>query len=132
MEINVTIKLDEKAAALLGRVLDELKMMHTTVVCAKPDAESQTKETLTAESEAPKPTPAVQAPEATETVSAPSVKSGKPKTTIEDVRALAADVKVKHDAATVRNLLTEYKAKNISGLPENVLDEFAEKLRKLL
>ena len=31
MEINVTIKLDEKAAALLGRVLDELKMMHTTV-----------------------------------------------------------------------------------------------------
>ena len=41
-------------------------------------------------------------------------------------------MKVKHDAATVRNLLAEYKAKNISGLPENVLDEFAEKLRKLL
>ena len=132
MEINVTIKLDEKVAALLGRVLDELKMMHTTVVCAKPDAESQIKETLTMESEVPESTPAVQAPEAAETVSAPAVKSGKPKTTIEDVRALAADVKVKHDAATVRNLLTEYKAKNISGLPENVLDEFAEKLRKLL
>lgn len=132
MEINVTIKLDEKAATLLSRMLDELKLMHTTVVCAKPDAESQAKETLTAVSEAPEPTPAVQAPEAAEAVSAPAVKSGKPKTTIEDVRALAADVKVKHDAATVRNLLTEYKAKNISGLPENVLDEFAEKLRKLL
>lgn len=132
MEINVTIKFDEKAATLLSRMLDELKLMHTTVVCAKPDAESQAKETLTAVSEAPEPTPAVQAPEAAEAVSAPTVKSGKPKTTIEDVRALAADVKVKHDAATVRNLLSEYKAKNISGLPENVLDEFAEKLRKLL
>ena len=132
MEINVTIKFDEKAATLLSRVLDELKLMHTTVVCAKPDAESHAKETLTAVSEAPELTPAVQAPEAAETASAPAVKSGKPKTTIEDVRALAADVKVKHDAATVRNLLAEYKAKNISGLPENELDEFAEKLRKLL
>lgn len=132
MEINVTIKFDEKAATLLSRMLDELKLMHTTVVCAKPDAESNAKETLTAVSEAPELTPAVQAPEAAETASSPAVKSGKPKTTIEDVRALAADVKVKHDAATVRNLLAEYKAKNISGLPENVLDEFAEKLRKLL
>lgn len=74
-----------------------------------------------------------------ETADAAEGKSGgnstqqKPKITIEELRALAADVKTKKGSAdAVKKLLNAYGAKNLSGLPADKLDEFAAKLKELL
>lgn len=81
------------------------------------------------ETDAPKPKKANKP--VSDDVAAP--KKAKPKTTLEELRALAADVKTKTgDVSGVKGLLTEYSAKNISALPADVWDEFAEKLRELL
>lgn len=60
-------------------------------------------------------------------------KGSKPKVTVEELRALAADVKVKQGSMDgVKALLNKYGAKNISSLPMDKLDAFAAELREML
>ena len=56
---------------------------------------------------------------------------GKP-LTIEDIRALAADVKAKKDAAAVRAVLAKFGATKVSELPKNKYGEVAATLRGML
>lgn len=80
-------------------------------------------------------TPAPASKKATKPVSdgVSAGKKDKPKVTQEEIRALAADVKTKTGSIDkVKALLNAYSAKNISALPADKWDEFAEKLKELL
>lgn len=162
MEIKVTIALDEKAHDVLNRLIAALGRAGsnaTTIVTTVNDASDSDDEWTEAEMHeamqqiadeeaeaaadearklgvsptneedgevaAPKPQ------KATKPVS-DSVNAS-PKVTLEDLRALAADVKTKTgDIGKVKALLTEYSAKNISALPADKWDEFAARLKELL
>lgn len=158
MEIKVTIALDEKAHDVLNRLIAALgkvgtiaktangadisddewteeKMREAMQQIADEEAEALADEARKlgvspsngegGEVAAPKPK------KATKPVS--DDVSASPKVTLEDLRALAADVKTKTgDIGKVKALLTKYSAKNISALPADKWDEFAAQLRELL
>lgn len=152
MEIKVTISLDEKAQDVLNRLITALS--HTTVrptKAYKDDMEDWSEEEINEvmEAEAAAYAEAAEKADVSHTngedgeVAAPKPKkatkpvsdgvSASPKVTLEDLRALAADVKTKTgDIGKVKALLTKYSAKNISALPADKWDEFAAQLRELL
>lgn len=157
MDIKVTIGLDERTHKLLNRLISALAN-HSPIGPGKatePDDEEWTEEEKRAvlqeiaEEEAADAarrglSPANPAPaqvSADGTADAAEGKSGgnseqkkqKPKITIEELRALAADVKAKTGSVDkVKALLNAYSAKNISALPADKWDEFAAKLKELL
>lgn len=153
MEIKVTIALDEKAHDVLNRLIAALggKSTVPTVTVEDNSAEEWTEEEIREVMEAEAAEIAADAvesnvrreraadgevaapkPETKNTPASDGV-SASPKITLEDLRALAADVKTKTgDIGKVKALLTEYSAKNISALPEDKWDEFADKLKELL
>lgn len=156
MEIKVTIALDEKAHDVLNRLITALS--HTTVrptKAYKDDMEDWSEEEINEVMEAEVAAYAEIAEKADvsrtnaeiEEVAEPKPKKARkpvsdsvdaskkasPKVTIEDLRALAADVKTKTgNIGKVKALLSEYSAKNISALPADKWDEFAERLKELL
>lgn len=155
MEIKVTIALDEKAHDVLNRLIAALGRAGTnatTIVTTVNDANSSADEWTEeekreamqqiADEEARKlgvsPTNGedgeVVAPKPKkETKPVSDGVSASPKVTLEDLRALAADVKTKTgDIGKVKALLTKYSAKNISALPADKWDEFAAQLKELL
>lgn len=156
MDIKVTIGLDEKTHKVLNRLIDVLGAKPTKQ--PKPvetDDDEWTEEEKRAvlqeiaEEEAADAArrglspskPAADQVNEDGAADATEGKSGgnsaqqkqKPKITIEELRALAADVKTKTGSAdAVKKLLNAYGAKNLSGLPTDKLDEFAAKLKELL
>ena len=156
MEIKVTISLDERTYNVLDKLANAIgaQPINQHKAAETPDDEWTEEEKRAvlqeiAEEEAAdaarrglspsKPAP-VQVDE-DEAANAAESKSGgntaqqkqKPKITIEELRALAADVKTKQGSAdAVKKLLNAYGAKNLSGLPADKLDEFAAKLKELL
>ncbi|MCI9517686.1 MAG: hypothetical protein HFK08_00330 [Clostridia bacterium] len=155
MEIKVTISLDERTHSILNRLiaaLGESKKNATTIVTTVNSAadatdedectEEQKREALEAMyaeenggTDAVEETPAPASKKATKPVSdgVSAGKKDKPKVTQEEIRALAADVKTKTGSIDkVKALLNAYSAKNISALPADKWDEFAEKLKELL
>lgn len=62
----------------------------------------------------------------------PETGGGEKPLTIEDIRALAADVKAKKDAAAVRAVLAKFGATKVSELPKNKYGEVAATLRGML
>lgn len=155
MEIKVTISLDERTHSILNRLiaaLGESKKNATTIVTtvnsATDDNEWTEEEMREAMEEmqdvyatqddyadAVEETPAPAPKKATKPVSdgVSASKKDKPKVTQEEIRALAADVKAKTGSVDkVKALLNAYSAKNISALPADKWDEFAEKLKELL
>lgn len=151
MEIKVTIALDEKAHDVLNRLIAALGKVGTIATTANyadssddewTEAEMREAIQRIADEEARKLGVSPSNDE-DEEVAAPKPKKAtkpvsgdvgaSPKVTLEDLRALAADVKTKTgDIGKVKALLTKYSAKNISALPADKWDEFAAQLRELL
>ena len=127
MDIKVTIGLDERTHKLLNRLISALAN-HGPIA----DAGSRG---LSPANPAPAQVSADGTADAAEGKSGGNSeqKKQKPKITIEELRALAADVKAKTGSVDkVKALLNAYSAKNISALPADKWDEFAAKLKELL
>lgn len=142
MEIKVTISLDEQTHRVLDKLIDTLaaRNAHMPVLNAKEDsapdkAQKAVEQARVAKTAEPEEVAEQKPTKANKGVSDGSDASGRktPKVTLEDLRALAADVKTKTgDIGEVKALLAEYSAKNISAIPEDKWDEFAAKLKELL
>ena len=152
MEIKVTIALDKSTHDVLNRLIAAISQIGTnatTILTTVNDTSSETATQQTsipashtyaeeavksapwsanAESEEP-----VEPKQKTATKPASDGESAHVSTTVEDLRALAADVKAKTVSIdAVKALLTKYSAKNITGVPADKRDAFADELKRLL
>lgn len=156
MDIKVTIGLDEKTHDVLNRLIDAInapvnaaaKITHGQdeewTEEEKREALQQMYEEEAAQKghkNAQNAKPATEEEVADDEENAPAgpisgdgtASKGAKKVTPEELRGLAADVKAKYgDASKVKALLGQFKVKNLSGLPEDKLGEFAAKLEELL
>lgn len=131
MEIKITIALDERAHETLNRLADALcKEVTLTVATQAPDKSAKK---APVSHKAPKveevPTEATKEP--TE-AACESVGDEKP-VPIEELRALAADVKAsKGTNRPVKDLLTEFGATKLSEVPAEKSAAFAKALKELI
>ncbi len=156
MEIKVTISLDERTHKVLNKLIDtialninanrsfvpgqpdqdngewtEEEMRDVMAETAEEDAEMHENDDSTEAEEVTAPKAKKANRPVSDDVDAPN--KVKPKVTLEDLRALAADVKKKTGSIKkVKALLNAYSAENISALSADKWDEFAEKLKGLL
>ena len=152
MEIKVTIALDKSTHDVLNRLISAISQTRTNATTIVTTVNDTTSETATQQvsiptsktyaEEAVKSAPWSSNSESEELVESKQKTATKPDsdgesasvgTTVEDLRALAADVKAKTGSIdAVKALLTKYSAKNISALPADKWDEFAAQLKELL
>lgn len=138
MEIKVTIGLDANAEALLTKLVDALTSVRPNTVQKNASAEATRSTPVQDEEWTEEEIREVldqEAAEDAEAAPAPRKEGQKAtaKVTVEDVRALAADVKMKKGSATeIKSLLSEYGAKSVSTIPADKLDSFATRLKELL
>lgn len=148
MEVKVTIALDDRTHETLNRLIDALMCRNTHEKAEKPQPLAEVKPTAEKAPESDEEWTkeemeevlAIEAKREAEAKSAAKneaveqpPKNTAPTVTVEELRALAADVKEKEgNVASVKKLLNEYGVKNVSSLPESAWDAFAAKLRELL
>ena len=142
MEIKITIALDERAHETLNRLADALsKEVKLTV--ATPGAETPAEDSNATHRKSAKKAPAsaeepkvgaepTEVPdEATEGDS--EATDGEKPVSIEELRALAADVKAsKGSNQPVKDLLTKFKAARLSEVPAEKTAAFAKALKELI
>lgn len=143
MEIKITFSFDKQTNDTLLKLVNALQKNGGFTIAAKQELDSE----KPLKSDAAEP-PAeddewtqeeidevraqIAAEEAGNAPTTPKTDTDDKPLTIEDIRALAADVKAKKDAAAVRAVLAKFGAAKVSELPKNKYGEVAATLRGML
>ena len=142
MEIKITFSFDKQTNDTLLKLVDTLQKNGGFTIAAKQelDPEKPLKSDATepptegdewTQEEIDEVRAQIAAEEAGNAPTTPKMDADEP-LTIEDIRALAADVKAKKDAAAVRAVLAKFGAAKVSELPKNKYGEVAATLRGML
>lgn len=142
MEIKITIALDERAHETLNRLADALsKEVKLTV--ATPGTEAPAEDSKVTHGKSAKKAPVsaeepkvgevpTETPEEPTEAASEATESEKP-VPIEELRALAADVKAsKGSNQSVKDILAEFNASKLSEVPAEKTAAFAKRLKELL